>query len=111
MSHIWALQPDEMNPSSTLQGLCEENCGENAKTVEENCGENTGTVEKILTAIKNNPTITQKQLADVTGLTRRGIEWQLKQLKLKKMIRRVGPDKGGHWEILQSQDIQEDGKK
>ena len=58
------------------------------------------TVEKILSAMRGNPSITQQQLVEAIGLSRRGIEWQLNQLKAKGIIRRVGPDKGGHWEVL-----------
>ncbi len=65
----------------------------NQKTVEK-------TVEKILSLIKENPKITQNELMDKTGLTRRGIEWNIQNLKNKKILRRVGPDKGGHWEII-----------
>ena len=75
------------------------------KTVEKNCGENTNTVEKILSAVENNPKITQNQLSEITGLTRRGVEWQLKQLKEKGLINRVGPDKGGHWEIVKKGEL------
>jgi len=67
--------------------------GIRVKTVEK-------TREKLLDAIKSNPKITQKELAEATGLTRRGIEWNLKELKKKGLLRRIGPDKGGHWEIL-----------
>lgn len=58
------------------------------------------TVEKILTLIRLNPGVTQNLLEKKSGLTRRGVEWNLKKLKDAKMIRRVGPDKGGHWEII-----------
>lgn len=58
------------------------------------------TVEKILSAMRVNPSITQQQLVEAIGLSRRGIEWQLNQLKAKGIIRRVGPDKGGHWEVI-----------
>ena len=57
------------------------------------------TVEKIFGLIKTNPQITQKQIMDKTWLTRRGIEWNLKKLKDAGRILRIGPDKGGHWEI------------
>ncbi|MFH0940356.1 MAG: RNA-binding domain-containing protein [Candidatus Omnitrophota bacterium] len=57
------------------------------------------TVEKILALIKENPQITQKKLMVKTGLTRRGVEWNLKKLKDAGRIRRIGPDKGGHWEV------------
>ncbi len=55
------------------------------------------TVEKILTLIKENPQITQKNLMIKTGLTRRGVEWNLKKLKDAGRISRIDPDKGGHW--------------
>jgi len=57
------------------------------------------TVEKILTLIKDNPAITQKELMAKTGLTRRGVEWNIKKMKKEGVIKRKGPDKGGHWEI------------
>ena len=69
---------------------------------EEGDGLNVGdqkTVEKIFDLIKSDPQITQKQIMDKTGLTRRGVEWNLKKLKDDGRITRVGPDKGGHWEV------------
>ena len=78
--------------------------GNEQETVEKNRGENVKTVEKILSAVEENPKITQKQLSEITGLTRRGIEWQLKQMKEKGIINRVGPDKGGHWEIIKNKE-------
>ena len=66
---------------------------ESRKTVEK-------TVEKILEAIRNNGKITMKELQEVTGVGRRGIEWQLKKLKEEDVIRRIGPDRGGYWEII-----------
>jgi len=58
------------------------------------------TVEKILGLIQDNPRVTQKELVSQTGLTRRGVEWNLKKLKDAGRIRRIGPDKGGHWEVV-----------
>ena len=57
------------------------------------------TVEKILSLIMLNSNITQQELIDKTGLTRRGVEWNLKKLKAGGRLRRIGPDKGGHWEV------------
>ena len=59
------------------------------------------TVERILDAIKNNPKITQNELAEIAGLTRRGIEWNLAKLKEKGIIKRIGPAKGGYWEVVE----------
>ena len=36
----------------------------------------------------------------VTGLTRRGVEWNLRKIKSEGIIKRVGPAKGGHWEVI-----------
>jgi len=57
-------------------------------------------VEKILSLIMTNPKITQKELMDKTGLTRRGIEWNLKKLKNEKRIRRIGSDRSGYWKVI-----------
>jgi ATP-dependent DNA helicase RecG len=58
------------------------------------------TREKIVQIINNNPNVTTAELAELLELTTKGIEWQLKQLKEHNIIRRVGADKGGYWEIV-----------
>ena len=62
-----------------------------------------GTVEKttdhILALIARDPQITTSSLAKITGLSRRGIEHNLKKLKTEGRIVRIGPDKGGRWII------------
>jgi len=34
------------------------------------------------------------------GISEDGIKFNLSKLKKENKIRRVGPDKGGHWEII-----------
>ena len=58
------------------------------------------TGELILDAIKKSPSLTNKELAAICGITTDGVYYQLKQLKASGKIRRVGPDKGGHWEVI-----------
>ena len=58
------------------------------------------TTQKIIELIRNYPEITTEELAVKCGVTKDGIKWQLKKLKSQDIIRRVGPDKGGHWEII-----------
>ncbi len=58
------------------------------------------TVEIILQLLRGNPRLTQSGLAAATGLTRRGVEWNLRKLKDAGRLRRVGPDKGGYWEVV-----------
>ena len=58
------------------------------------------TVEKILTALQKNPKTTQADLIKITGLSRRGVEWNITKLKAEGIIKRIGSDKGGYWKIL-----------
>ena len=57
-------------------------------------------VGKILEPIKEFPEITRERLAAEVGLSVRGIEKNLAQLKSVGKIRRVGGRKGGHWEVV-----------
>ncbi len=61
---------------------------------------NSETRVKILELISKNPNITNQELADELELTVKGIEWQIKKLKEDGELKRVGPAKGGYWEIL-----------
>ncbi len=56
---------------------------------------------KIISLIKENPLITIPQLAEKIGLTVKGIEWNIKKLKEDGKLKRVGPAKGGYWEIVE----------
>ena len=69
--------------------------------MENNIAETTQkTTQKIIELIRNYPEITTEELSEKCGVTKDGIKWQLKKLKSQGIIRRVGPDKGGHWEII-----------
>ena len=57
--------------------------------------------EKILVAIIANSNITIQELVDSIGLSSAGIRKNLDKLKTQGKIRRVGPDRGGHWEIIE----------
>ncbi|UUX93144.1 ATP-binding protein [Methanoplanus endosymbiosus] len=57
------------------------------------------TREKIITLISENPFVTMDEMAQKTGISSKGVEWQIKQLKNSGRIKRSGPKKGGHWEI------------
>ena len=71
------------------------------KTVEktvENTVENT--VEKILAHLRTNPAATQREIAAAVGLSARGVEWNLKNLKAAGRLRREGSDRKGAWVVL-----------
>ena len=58
------------------------------------------TQEKIINLIKKNPAITQAEMAEILDLTRDGISYNIKILKEKGIIDRVGSTKNGIWKIL-----------
>ena len=55
--------------------------------------------EKILSLFRSNPTLTQSSLARHLGLSVKAIEKNIRILKDAQRLRRIGPDKGGHWEV------------
>ena len=61
-------------------------------------------VQKIISIIKGNPNITTQEIADLLGINRSGVARHIKKLREQGIIRRIGPDKGGHWEITGKQD-------
>ncbi len=58
------------------------------------------TTEKIMAVMKSMPDVTLAELANATGLSVDGVRWNIRKLKDANLVRRVGPDKGGHWEVL-----------
>jgi ATP-dependent DNA helicase RecG len=58
------------------------------------------TSEAILNLIRGNPSITRKELATHLHLTMKGIDWNLNKLKKEGRLKRIGPDRGGYWEIM-----------
>ena len=58
--------------------------------------------KSILEFIKNNPAATIFEMQTYSGLSSGGIRKVIQRLKTAKLLRRVGPDKGGHWEVIES---------
>ena len=63
-----------------------------------------GTRKNIVEMIESNPTITLNEIAEQLGKNPRGIDKHIKQLQDQGIIRRIVPAKGGHWEIITSED-------
>ena len=81
-----------------FKGLIEDNGFDQDKALNKSVEKS---VEKIFFLIKTNPNIIQKELAIKTGLSRRGVEKNISILKRDGKIKRIGPAKGGHWEIIE----------
>lgn len=55
--------------------------------------------KQIIIEIQKNKNITQKELSEIINITEKNIRNNIKKLKSKAIIERVGPDNGGYWII------------
>lgn len=60
------------------------------------------TSERILAYLASNPKATRKELSEQIGVAQSAIQKHLKVLQSQGRLVRVGPDKGGHWEVVQN---------
>ncbi len=56
--------------------------------------------EKIIRLIENEPSISARELATILEKSTRTIERKIAGLKKEGKLKRIGPDKGGHWEVI-----------
>ena len=61
------------------------------------------TQSEILKAVHQNRFITQQELANRIGITPKNIRINMSRLKSKGLLSRVGPPKGGFWQVLISE--------
>lgn len=59
------------------------------------------TENQILQLIKNNPNITQKEIANILKLSEKTIKRNTNKLKEKGLLKRIGADKNGYLKIIQ----------
>ncbi len=57
------------------------------------------TTRKIVELIEKNPYITRKEIAKAVGITEDGIKYHLNKMCKDKIIKRIGPARGGHWRV------------
>jgi len=69
------------------------------KSAEETVGSEKSS-EKILLLLKNFPELSAREVAGRFGLSPRAVEKQIAKLREEGRLRRVGPAKGGYWEVL-----------
>lgn len=86
----WKVQPN-------LRGTF----GNMPKKVDRKSGQKTK--EAILQLIASNPSISSVEMAEAIGINRSAISKHLKTLKDNGIVKRIGPDKGGKWNIIKEQ--------
>lgn len=56
--------------------------------------------DKIISLIKNNPKVTQKEMAEMLDISREKVKYHIAVLKENNIIKREGSTKKGNWKIL-----------
>ncbi len=98
-ANYMGIVPAEKKTSPAARGKTSVETGEKTgEKTREKTREKTG--EKILRLLREQPSSTTAEIAEYLGLSRKGVEWQLRKLKLSDRIIRIGPDKGGNWQVL-----------
>ena len=56
--------------------------------------------DRILTLLRQNPSASRREIAATLDTTESTVRYRLDKLRTAGKIARVGPDKGGHWKVL-----------
>ena len=60
----------------------------------------TANQQKIIEVLKSNPYVTQEELSNIVGITRKSIIANMKKLKENGLIKHIGADKNGYWQVI-----------
>ena len=92
-------QPENLQKSDATARKQPEN---NQKTTrnERRSPEPASLADRILALLRQNPSASRREIATSLGTTRSMVRYRLDKLRADGRIERVGPDKGGHWKVL-----------
>ena len=62
----------------------------------ENLSANEGIIYRL---IKNNPSISKREITINGRMSKKTVDYNINKLKQKGILRRIGPDKGGYWQV------------
>ena len=96
--HIVHLQHDIRQFEDSMLDEVDRKGGQKTEKVDRKSGQKT--CEAIVTLVSENPQITTIQMAALLGINRSAISKHLKRMQAEGVVRRIGPDKGGHWEVV-----------
>ncbi len=57
--------------------------------------------KKILTLVRENPYVSKREMSESIGISTTAIDKNITSLKKKGLLKRIGPAKGGYWEIVE----------
>jgi len=89
-----AIAAEAVGEAGLVQGSEESS----VQSSEESSVEKAG-ADPLLQLLQANPALTAREAATQLGLTQRAVEKQLAALKASGRLRRIGPNKGGRWQV------------
>ncbi len=60
--------------------------------------------EKIISLLSQDNSLSAAALAERIGITPKAVEKHIAKMKAEGILKRVGPDKGGHWQMIEKID-------
>ena len=60
--------------------------------------------EKIIALLSQNNTLSAVALAERIGITPKAVEKHIARMKIDGVLKRIGPDKGGYWQVVENSD-------
>ena len=57
--------------------------------------------EKIISLLSQDNSLSAAALAERIGITPKAVEKHIAKMKAEGLLKRIGPDKGGHWQIAE----------
>lgn len=101
---------EKSNEVEIVSGKTEANIGEKSEKMASGVVEQlrpvTGVVGetawKIVSLMRKSPFVTIPEMAKIIGVADRTVERNIRKLQNNRVVRRVGPAKGGHWEVVDS---------
>ncbi len=58
--------------------------------------------QQVLLLMLVEPQISRSKLSKLLGINPSAIQKHIEKLKAKHIIKHIGPDKGGHWEVIEN---------
>ena len=62
--------------------------------------------DRLLLVLKDNQNMSLPHMAEAIGLSVAGVRKVLEKLRASGRIRRIGPDKGGYWKVMNVEAMQ-----
>lgn len=95
-----AIISSKTSPAAALHGKEQKVASNSPKTASTPKSAKPSSREFILALLRDHPYMSARDLAERIGISPKGVEKNLRILKENGSLRRIGPDKGGKWEVL-----------